>query len=186
MRIRVLAAVIALGVLAASCGDDDASLSAEEQLVVDALVADMQADTTPDEEFTEEQMRCLAESIVTETGVERLAEVGITADDVGDPEAAFRALSDDEVNDIGGRALECIDYAQAFIDSMMEDGVSQESGDCLVERLQETDFFLAAFVAGMRGSDFDPGSDGEFLQALVTGAGECFTEAEFEAVFSGG
>ncbi len=186
MRIRLFTVVIAFGLLVASCGDDGASRSAEEQAVVDALVVDMQSDTTPEEDFTEDQMRCLAEGIVTEAGIERLAEVGITADEVGDPEAAFRTLSDDEVNAIGGRALECIDYAQAFVDSMMEDGVSQESGDCLVESLQETDFFLAAFVAGMRGSDFDPGSDGEFLQAFVTGAGECFTEAEFEAVFGGG
>lgn len=49
-------------------------------------------------------------------------------------------------------------------------------------RKRETNFFLAPFIAAMRGEDFDPGSDGEFLDALLGGAADCFTEAEFEAV----
>jgi hypothetical protein len=185
MRASRLLVVLALGLSTVACGDDAAGLSPEEQALADAILADMQADTSDDEEFDPNEMRCFAEGIVAELGVSRLFDLGVTAADAGDPEAAFREMSDAEMEHMADVGLGCIDYATGFVEAMMADGMSRSGAECLTDRLEEADFFRASFITTMRGEDFSPEQDSDLLAVFLSGAQECLTEDELRLLFGG-
>jgi len=70
--------VAAVGGLAASCGDDDATESREQ------VVADYAAGLSSTYGLDEEQSRCLAEEVVDSVGLDRLLEAGLDSDRTGE------------------------------------------------------------------------------------------------------
>lgn len=185
MRVRLLTLILALGLVAAACGDDDAGVNAEGQALADAILADMMADEEEGDEFDEADMRCFAEGIVADLGVARLNDLGVTTEDVGDPEVAFRAMTDAEMERMADIGLRCIDYEAGFIEAMTADGMSRESAECLTERMAESDFFRVSFITSMRGEDFSEEQDAELMPMFLDAAGDCLTDEEFASMFGG-
>lgn len=183
MRARLLTLILALGLVAAACGDDDAGMTAEGQALADAILADMLADEEPGDDFDEADMRCFAEGMVADLGVARLNALGVTASDVGDPEVAFRGMSDAEMERMADIGLRCIDYEAGFIEAMTADGMSQGSAECLTERLADSDFFRVSFITSMRGVDFSEEQDAELMPIFLDAAGDCLTDEEFATFF---
>jgi hypothetical protein len=180
---RVIGATM-LVVVVAACGDD-AGLTPEEQALADAIFADMEADVSDDEEFAPDEMRCFAEGVVSELGVARLGDLGVTAADVGDPDSAFRAMTDAEMERMADVGMRCIDYAGGFVDTMVADGLSRSGAQCLTDRLDEAGFFRVSFITTMRGEDFSPEQDSELMGVFISGAQECLSEDELGVLFGG-
>lgn len=181
---RLLATVTVLVLLTAACGDDSgAGLSAEEQAVADAILAEMIAENEDEDEIDPDDMRCFAEGMVGGLGVGRLGELGVSAADVGDPEAAFRAMSEGELDEMADVAERCIDFRTGFIDAMVADGISRESAECLTDVLEGSDFFRASLIASMKGEDFSPDQDADLMSVFITGAQECLTPEELGGLF---
>lgn len=184
MRTRLLMVVLVLAMVAAACGDDDVTLTGEAQALADALFADMN-ETSIGDELPAEDMRCFADGIVAELGVARLGELGVTVSDVGDPEEAFRAMTDPEMESMADLGLRCIDYAGAFATGMEAQGLSPSSAECLTDRLADSDFFRVSFITSMRGVDFSEEQDAALMPVFLEAAGDCLTAEEF-ATFMGG
>ncbi len=181
---RIASVVLALGMLAAACGDDDGA-SADEQAVADALVAKMQEENEPGDPFAADEpaARCFADGIVAEFGLTRLAEVGVTADSVPPSEEVFGAMTDDEVGRAADLASSCADVEALFAAELAELGLSEESKECFVGRLEEVGFVRAAMIAGMRGEEFDVETDEELLGQMTEAAEACLTPEELNSLF---
>jgi hypothetical protein len=185
MRVRLLTLILALGLVAAACGDDDAGMTAEGQALADAILADMLADQEPGDEADAGDLRCFTEGMVAELGVARLNALGVTTADVGDPEVAFRGMSDGEMERMADIGMRCIDYEAGFIEAMTADGISQGSAECLTGRLADSDFFRTSFITSMRGVDFSEEQDAALMPIFFDAAGDCLTDEEFATVFGG-
>jgi hypothetical protein len=179
-----MAAVVALALLVAACGDDDGGadgqgLSSSEQAVADVLAVSI-ADDDPANPFGgAEAAQCISEGMVGELGIARLAEIGITAGSLG-------IMTDAEVDSVAELALGCIDVETAMADQFATDGISQESARCMSAGFAETDFFKQAFIAGFTGDDsYDPSQDPEFLGSMITIATECLTDEELQIIMGG-
>jgi hypothetical protein len=184
---RSMAVVLALAIVAGACGDDDGGeLSTAEAAVSDAIVAGMMEGGGSDNPFQDEQSaRCVADGIVRDLGIDRLAEVGLTAES-DTPEAAFAAMSDDEIEGIIDVAFGCIDVEEELASQFATDGVSMDSARCLAGELNQTGFFRSAFRAGMTGdSSYDPTTDPEFLSSMIEAATNCLTPEELGAIMGG-
>lgn len=184
MRARWLLVVLALGLVAVACGGDAAGLSSEEQALADAIFADMTLDNA-DEEVPPDDMRCFADGMVGELGVARLGALGVTASSVGEPEDAFRGMTDAEMERMADVGLDCIDYATGFVEAMVAEGMGRSSAECLTAHLEEGGFFRASFITTMQGEDFSPEQDSELLAVFVSGAQDCLTDDELGLLFGG-
>jgi hypothetical protein len=181
---RRLLASVTIVLVAVACGDDSGGgLTAEEQAVADAILAEMIAENEDEDEVDPEDMRCFADGVVDGLGVSRLGELGISAADVGDPEAAFRAMTAGELDDMADVAMRCIDFRTGFTDAMVADGISRESAECLTDALDDSDFFRASLIASMKGEDFSPDQDADLMSAFINGAQDCLTPEELGGLF---
>jgi hypothetical protein len=184
---RVVIVMLAAVLLVAGCGDDG-GLAGEEQELVDAIVDMSMQDADPTNPFSEaEAARCYAEMLVSEFGVERLAELGVTPDTIPeDSEAMFALMTDEEVQVLVDVGLECIDFESLMVDQMIASGLSQESAECYVAELAKTDAFERLMSGSMeQGEAYRPEQDPELLPLMMEAASGCLT-AEEMASLSGG
>lgn len=176
-RISILMVLVAL--VAGACGDDDAG-SGEEQAVVDALMAKMQEDTDVGEPFDDaESSQCFATALVSEFGLTRMAELGVTADAVTESEAFFGAMSESEIGRAVDLAFGCVDIGAVFGAEFT--GLSDASRECFVGGLEDSGFLRTATIAGLRGEEFEP--DEAAMGQLLTAAEACLTDEEMSALF---
>lgn len=176
---RVSVLMLAVALVAVACGDDDAG-SGEEQAVVSALMAKMQEDTDAGEPFDDaESSQCFAEGLISEFGLTRMAELGVTADAVTESEAFFGAMSDAEIGRAVDVAFGCADIGAIFGAEFT--GLSDSSRDCFVGELEDSGFLKTATIAGLRGEEFEP--DEAALGQLLTAAEACLTPEEMTALF---
>jgi hypothetical protein len=128
---------------------------------------------------------------VTLTGEARALADAIFADmtnetSIGDdPDAAFRAMTDTEMESMADVGLRCIDYAAEFAAGMVAQGLSPSSAECLTDRLADSDFFRVSFITSMQGEDFSEEQDAALLPVFLEAARDCLTAEEF-ATFMGG
>ena len=123
--------------------------------LVDAMVADIVGEVDP-LTADEGEARCVAQGIVDQIGVDRLAAEGITAETTGDiTEGSF---SDDEIDSIVGTMFDCVDVQASFAASMVDD-VGEEAADCLGAGMTE-DFAKRLFA-----SNFSE-DEGDFTELL--------------------
>jgi len=184
---RLIVLVAAFAVVVAACGGSGAvTLSAEEEAVAAAIEARMEAEMGGDEDplADAEARRCFSRGLVAELGIARLAELGVTAAGVGESDDVFGAMSDSELEEAAGVAAGCIDLAATFEAELVSSGVSASSASCLVDRLDGSGFFEAAFLAGMTGDESEP--DPSLISALVAAASECLTPEELGIFLGGG
>jgi len=126
--------------LFAACGGDDGGgggeLSSADQEFVDAA---MQQYDPEDTELTEDQARCVAESLVGAVGSERLEDLGISPESFGDDDNPFpEGLDQDEAEDVVEGINSCIDMASLFVESMSENGqLSDEAVACLADAFDQ-------------------------------------------------
>jgi hypothetical protein len=187
MTSRIAAALLAFALVGAACGDEGGTLTPEEQVLADAILAEMISESDPgDPLHGEASARCIAEGLVGDLGVARLAELGIEAQNVGSPDTAFAAMTDEEIDVVAAVALGCPTFRQALSAEMTADGVSAESAECLVDQLVETGVFRQLVAAAIRGDSTDviledPGN----TAALITAMSKCFSAEELEDIFGG-
>ena len=120
----------------------------------DALVDAMVADITGEEDpltADEAEARCVAERIVDQVGVDRLAAEGITAETTGDiTEGNF---SEEEIDTIVGTMFDCVDVQASFAASMVAE-VGEEAAACLGQGMTE-DFAKRLFASSFSSEDED-------------------------------
>ncbi|MEX2419940.1 MAG: hypothetical protein WD652_06120 [Acidimicrobiia bacterium] len=184
---RLVGALLIVALVTVACGDDaggQAPLTDAEQALADVIVAEMTASPDPSDPFqVEASARCFAEGLVGELGITRLAELGIEAQNVGDPNAAFSLMTDPEVEATADIALRCPAFRDALATEMTADGISDDSADCLVEELVDSGVFRLLVIAEMKGESTDAiEEDAANSAALIGALIKCLTPEELETV----
>jgi hypothetical protein len=177
--------VLGLALVAAGCGDDD-GLTEGEQAIVAEIVDSAMADPDPDNLLStdREAATCFAEGLVEDMGVARLAEIGFTAE-AADSQAAYAAMSDEELDEMADLALGCIDVEALLTQQMTDEGLNAESASCLAARLADSEFFKQAFIAGMAGQEVDLSTDPAVAAQMLEAATECLSPDELGSLFGG-
>ncbi|MFM8855866.1 MAG: hypothetical protein ACKOI2_01405 [Actinomycetota bacterium] len=163
---RKVTLLIGAGVLiVGGCGGSDSSSSADSPLV-EALSSEIYAESASGVS-TEEEATCVAGSIVTGIGPERLEELGMTVDNVGDIEDY--QFSDDEIDVIVDSLVGCVDVKAALAQEMTSQW-GGEGAECVAENLND-DFIRTIMAAALR----DPSAEmpDEFFQTFLDIAAEC-------------
>lgn len=137
-----------------SAGGSGESQSPAGQEYVDAMVEGATADTTVD--FTADEVRCMAESVVDAVGVTALQGAGITP-------AVVRAEGDIDVSGVVTQAqaeqmaddvADCIDFARIVGDEMAGSDVkfTEEQTNCIGDKIGASDLIREMFVQSFMGS----------------------------------
>jgi hypothetical protein len=109
--------------------------------------------------------------------------LGIEAQDVGDPNAAFSLMTETEVETTADIALGCPAFRDALVTEMTADGISDDSADCLVEELVDSGVFRLLVIAQMKGESTQAiEEDAANSAALIGGLIKCLTPEELETV----
>lgn len=177
---RNVVVMLVMVLLVVGCGDDE-GLSGEEQEFVDAVVRMSTQDVDPSDPFGgAEVARCYAERLVTELGVDRLAELGVTPDNISESsEAMFSLMTEEEIQVLIDIGLECMDFESFMVDRMVAEGLSQESAECYIDELAKTDVLRQMMIGGMEeGEDYRPDQDPELMPLMMEAATKCLTPEE--------
>lgn len=153
-------------VLIAGCGGGDDSDSSADSPLVQALSSEIYAESASGVS-TEEEASCVAESVVSGIGAERLQSLGMSADNVGD--IGQYEFTDDEIGVIVDSLLSCVDVKAALADEMTSQ-FGGEGAECVAQNLDD-DFVRDMMSTALK----DPNAEmpDEFFQTFLDIAAEC-------------
>ena len=172
---RLIAVITVLALATAACGGGGDS---EEELV-DALTVALSEDTDPGSPLTGTGVaRCFAEKIVGNFGVDRLNEIGVTADDVGTPEEAVAQLTDAERTVFADSAIGCIDVEAFLTAEFVEQGIAASAAACLATEVKDLEVVNEMFAAGVLGLPEDPALEDQMEVAFIPAAMKCLSPEE--------
>lgn len=172
-RCRAFAALCTLALAATACGGDDdgggAASDGADTPIGQALTAEIMDDADGDDSVaqTEEEARCWSGKIVDDIGEDRLNELGVTADNVGDIEDID--FSEGEIDTIVDGMFDCVDVRASFA-TQFEGDFGAEGAQCVADELDE-DLVKDVMKSAVSGDDAEP-SD-EFFQAFLDIAAKC-------------
>jgi len=154
-----------VAVLAAACGGDG-GVDVSDSPLAQAMAADFASD--PDSPFGgQDEADCFAGKVVGDIGEDRLGDLGVTVDSVGDIEDID--FTDSEVDTVVDAVADCVDLSAAIAGELEED-FGAEAATCVADKL-DTDLLKEAMRSGITGEDLEPSED--FLQAFLDVAAEC-------------
>lgn len=191
MSRRVAALVLAFALAATACNKEASALSAEEQAFAHVLAAEWAAGA--DFGVDDESSRCLGEGLVGDFGVERLTELGYGVDGLTIDDVRFDLLTEEEVDTLGARIVECVDLTAALVEGMVDGGLDEASAECIADALNATDFFIDLLMMGYAVS-FDENRLEEnlgpelfqFMAVVFSALAECVSAEDFAALVEGG
>lgn len=167
---KLVMVFLVVALAGAACGgDDDGDAVSVEDSAVAAALADSVMDSEDDSSpiTSREDAECFAGQTVGSIGEDRLAELGVTASNVGEIDEID--FTESEINLIVDALGDCIDLEQAMADEFAED-FGQEAADCLAGELGE-DLLKDMFALGFADPEAELGE--EFFQVFLDAAGEC-------------
>ena len=165
---KLLMILGAIAIVASACGgdDDDGAVAAADSPLVGAIAEQIVEGSDPDSPIgTQEEAECWAGRIVGGIGEGRLAELGVTADNVQDIEEYD--FTDGEIDTIVGSLNDCVDLQSLMAEQMVGD-LGEEAANCVAGELDD-DFLTSIMGAAFR--DEEPGD--EFFQTFLDIAAEC-------------
>ncbi|MEM7285116.1 MAG: hypothetical protein AAF480_02100 [Actinomycetota bacterium] len=159
----------AIAIVASACGgdDDDGGVAAADSPLVSAIADEIVDGSDPDSPVgTRQEAECWAGRIVGGIGESRLAELGVSVNDVG--ELDEYDFSDGEIDTIVDSLGDCVDLRALMAQEMVGD-LGEDAANCVADAFD--DGFLSDLMkASFRGEE--PGGD-EFFQTMLDIAAEC-------------
>lgn len=148
--LRLLAIAAGLALVAGACGDDggDGGAASVDDPLVQAIVDDMLADGSMGAD--QAQAECFASRVVGGVGNDRLTELGVTPDNVGELDEI--AWTQDEAELIVDELFECTDVEDGFAGSMVSDELDEEQSECIADAFG-TDRLKDFFVTNLMGEE---------------------------------
>jgi hypothetical protein len=142
-RLTVLAVVLVTAVAACNDGGDGSGggqggggLSDAEQAYVDDAMEDFDAEDA--EPLTRDDAECMVTRLVQDVGVERLEEIGLTAESFSTDEDLPDDLSEEDARRVLDSMGRCFDLRELFLAGLAEDeDIPAEAQACLEEQLDD-------------------------------------------------
>jgi hypothetical protein len=171
---RLSAALIALMLIVAACGDDDGgSDDPETQAAIEGLraaIAESSEDPDASLQISDDEALCAAEGMFEQFGAARIIEASEL-----EFEEFMAAATDDERRATIDLLFDCVDMKAAMMAEIgAQDGISEDSIDCLVDGMVGSEEFrdaLATELAGT-GEGLDDAAVMEIMFPLIF---ECFS-----------
>lgn len=147
-------------------GGDSGNDSSSNNPLAQALSAEIYAEGASGIS-TEEEASCVAGSIVSGIGPDRLEDLGMTAENVGDIEEYD--FSDDEIGVVVDSLLDCVDVKAALAQEMTSQW-GGEGAECVAENFED-DFIREIMTISLR----DPSAEmpDQFFQVFLDIAAKC-------------
>lgn len=148
------------------CGGDDGDGAPAESPIGKALAAEILREGASGVS-TQDEALCVSGGIVSGIGEDRLAELGMTVDEVGD--VSDYDFTDTEVGVIVDSLLDCVDVTAALAEEMTSE-FGGEGAECVAKNLDK-DFVRDMMIIGLQ----DPEAEmpDEFFQTFLDIAAEC-------------
>ena len=162
-----MAILVALMLIAAACGDDDDSGSTD---ISDDPLAMALADSVVEEDSpfaTQEDANCFASEVVGEIGTDRLNELGVTEDNIGEIEDID--FTEGEIDIIVDAMSDCVDLTAALAAEFDAD-FGAVGAECLAEGLGD-DLLSDLMKSSFTGEEVE--LPVEFFQQFLDLAAEC-------------
>lgn len=166
---KLLMIVGAIAILASACGgdDDDGAVAAADSPLVGALAEQIVDGSDADSPIANQSdAECWAGRIVGGIGEDRLAELGVSADNVGEIEDYD--FTDGEIDTIVDSLGNCVDLNAVLAEQMVGD-LGEDAANCVAGELDD-DFLNNIIGASFR--DEEPDQD-EFFQVMLDIAAKC-------------
>lgn len=122
-----------------------------------------------------EQTDCIAAGVVTDLGVERLEELGVTSGGVPDDRTGLENLTRAEREQVADRALACVDLEELLADTFEQQGIDPSVGACLLDGIGE-DTIKEILVLALGGEELDLEADPEIAQRIFGALFTCMPE----------
>ena len=121
-------------VVAACGGGGDGDLDEDDQAIADAIFDQIMAEAEPGDPFGETEARCFADGVVGEFGSAELISLGLSVAEIeAGAEPSDVDLSEDQVGKMVDVMTDCVDFRAAFTEEFRNEGISDESADCLAD-----------------------------------------------------
>ncbi|MBP1632109.1 MAG: hypothetical protein H6Q11_397 [Acidobacteria bacterium] len=158
--------LVALMLMLAACGDDDVSLSGEEQALADELVTQLTADTSAENPLAKEaDARCAAEGMVGAFGLERSQALFGDQIDINDLSGIGAGMTAEERNTFADVLVGCVNIAEVATAGIAESSggvITADDASCVAGKI-DNDAQKAMIVAELSGQEADPAA---FLGAI--------------------
>lgn len=170
-----LAAALTLAVGACGGDDDDAAGGGDADAAADtelgqALTAELLSESDDSPIATEDEARCVAGGIVSGIGEDRMAELGVTPDNIDDGEMEEVEFTPAEVDTIVDSMFDCVDIKAALTEEFEAD-FGAEGAECVADGLGD-DMIRDLMSSSFLGEDDEEMSE-EFFQAFLDIAADC-------------
>jgi hypothetical protein len=188
---RAAALLIALVLVLAACGDDDAgadtttgdptATAGASSDIVEQLTQEILTDSSAgsDTSFTEEQAACFAVGLVDEFG----ADVMVDALQMEFEEFMTAASSEDRMT-VVDTMLGCVDFGEVMT-AELDGEISAESANCIGDAFGNSEAFRNALANSFDTSATDPFDDPALMEEMIPAMFECLTEDELGAILGG-
>ncbi|MDX1691584.1 MAG: hypothetical protein R3290_11230 [Acidimicrobiia bacterium] len=176
---RLFAVVLALAMLAAACGDDDAATDDPEaqaaiQGLREAIAESSASDPSATFQVSDTEALCMAEGLFEEFGASRIIE----AQDQ-EFEEFMAAATPEERRQTVDLMFECVDVRTAVVSQLGAEasGVSDDSMNCLIDGLIDSDAFRDGLASQLAGDGAALG-DEAIAELAIPLVFECFSQEE--------
>jgi hypothetical protein len=161
-------------------GGGGEDLSSDEEELAAAIAGALLADGAP---FAEGEAQCYGESVVANVGIDRLTDLGLTADAVaGGTTPDDIDLADEDVALLVDAMFDCVDVAQLFISGLAGDvEISGPSAQCLADGIDES--LLRDFIgATVQDEELDEAAATQMMAAMFGLMADCLTPEELAGI----
>lgn len=178
---KVIVAVFALALIAAACGDDDATATtvanggtSANSALIKGLTEQIQGSSTSpgDVPLSDEQAACFATNLIDTFGGQRIAE----AMDMEFEQFMAQASTEERLTVVDSM-LGCIDFGTVMA-AQFGDVVSADSARCMGDAFVGSTAFRTALANSFGPSSADPFEDPALLEEMLPAMLECFTAEE--------
>ena len=122
-----------------------------------------------------EQTDCIAAGVVSDLGVERLEELGLTASSAPEGAQALTDLTLTEREQTADRILTCVDLEMMITEQLEAQGMDPAIGTCLLDAIGE-DTIRNGLVSALGGEELDIEQDPELSARLFTAVFQCLPD----------
>ena len=147
-------------------------LSPDEQALADAIGADAASEMGDELPIQGDQLSsCLGNAVVSALGAQRLAELGVTATDTSNLDAAFDQLTPAEQQAVLTAMIPCLDTPEVrdlLVQELVAGGMSQQSSECIIDAFLDPAVLGEIVALALSGDEeIDITENEEFLTTMI-------------------
>jgi len=165
-------------------------LGTDEQALADAIGGTAATEMGAEFPIDADQFgSCMGTAVVGALGAQRLADLGVTASDVSNLDAAFEQLTPAEQQAVFTAMIPCLDTPEVrnlLVQEISASGLSQQASECIVDGFLDPAVLGDIVGLALSGEETDIAENEEFVTMMMTIMMGCLTPEEMTDLMGGG